>query len=258
MMRRIPLSTAGNMRDLGGYPVTGGSPAMGEALMMGEALVLGGHPALNGRFTQYGRIFRSDCPSTFTDEDMAWMRRLDIRTVIDMRSKVECEEVPSAYRTIPGVAYHRCPFTIGANYPETEQDIPNTYLAMFADEENMARILAHIAAAEGAVVFHCVAGKDRTGVVAATLLTMAGVPFDDVLADYQVSRTYLREFLRERRASHPDMPEWAGRSESWYLEQSLGELLRRDKGIDSYLDRLGLSMDQRQAILMRLLGSDPG
>ena len=230
MMRRIPLSAASNMRDLGGYP------------------------AANGRFTQYGRVYRSDCPSAFNTEDRAWLQRLNLRTVIDMRSSAECEDVPSAYRTIPGVSYYRCPFTIGAKYPESEEDIPNTYLAMFADEENMARILAQIAAAEGAVVFHCVAGKDRTGVVAATLLTMAGVSFDDVLADYQVSRTYLREFLQKRRASHPDMPEWAGRSESWYLEQSLGELLRRHNGIDGYLGRLSLSMDQRQAIVMRLLG----
>lgn len=229
MIRRIPLSTASNMRDLGGYP------------------------AANEQFTKYGRLFRSDCPSSFTVEDMAWMRRLNIRTTIDMRSSTECEEVPSAYKSVPGMTYHRCPFTIGANYPESEADIPNTYLAMFADEENMARILMHIAAAEGAVVFHCVAGKDRTGVVAATLLTIAGVPFDDVLADYQVSRTYLREFLRERRASHPDMPEWAGRSESWYLEQSLGELLCRHSGINGYLDRLGLSAAQRQALAVRLL-----
>ena len=74
------------------------------------------------------------------------------------------------------MSYHRCPFTIGADYPVTEADIPNTYLAMFADGQNMARILTHIAAAEGAVVFHCLAGKDRTGIVAATLLTLAGVP----------------------------------------------------------------------------------
>ena len=67
----------------------------------------------------------------------------------------ECEQVPSAYKYVPGVSYHRYPFTIGADYPVTEADIPNTYLAMFADGQNIARILTHIAAAEGAVVFHC-------------------------------------------------------------------------------------------------------
>lgn len=247
MIRRIPLSTASNMRDLGGYPVDI------VRIDQYERFMPSGQFPPDGQFTQYGRLFRSDCPSSFTMEDLAWIQKLGIRTAIDLRSDEECDQVPSAYKFVPGVSYHRCPFTIGADYPVTEADIPNTYLAMFADGLNMARILTHIAAAEGAVVFHCLAGKDRTGIVAATLLTLSGVPLDDVLADYQVSHTYLREFLRQRRALYPDMPIWAGRSESWYLEQSLGELLRKNNGIGGYLDGIGISIGQRQALQARLL-----
>lgn len=255
MIRRIPLTTASNMRDLGGYPADIGRITQSGPFTQSGRFSQSGPFTPNAWFTQYGRLFRSDCPSSFTPEDMAWIQRLDIRTAIDMRTSEECEEVPSAYASMPGIVYHRCSFTIGAKYPTEQADIPNTYLAMFADEENMARILSHIAAAEGALVFHCLAGKDRTGVVAAILLTLAGVAMDDVLADYQVSHTYLREFLRKRRTTHPDMPVWAGRSESWYLEQSFGELLRMHNGIDGYLDRLGISVAQRLALQTRLLGS---
>ena len=89
--------------------------------------------------------------------------------------------------------------------------------------------------------------------MAAILLTLSGVPLDDVLADYQVSHTYLWEFLRQRRAIYPDMPIWAGRSESWYLEQSLGELLRKNDGIGGYLEKMGVSLEQRGALVAKLL-----
>ena len=89
--------------------------------------------------------------------------------------------------------------------------------------------------------------------MAAILLTLSGVPLDDVLADYQVSHTYLWEFLRQQRAIYPDMPIWAGRSESWYLEQSLGELLRKNDGIGGYLEKMGVSLEQRGALVAKLL-----
>lgn len=230
MIRRIPLSTATNMRDLGG------------------------HPAVGGHVTRYGSLFRSDCPNSLMEEDVAWIRKLNVRTVIDMRSSRECEEMPGGYSTLPGMTRHMCPFTLGSAYPATEEDIPGTYLEMFADWGNMSRILSLISEAEGAVVFHCVAGKDRTGVVAAVLLTIAGVALPDVLADYQVSHTYLREFLLKRRLTHPDMPVWAGRSESWYLEKSLTEMMRLHRGIDGYLDQLGITAIQRTRLRGKLLG----
>ena len=215
---------------------------------------LGGYAASDGRITQFGRLFRSDCPSSFSEEDVAWIRRLGIRTAIDLRSIGECEVMPSAYASLSGIAYHPCPFAGGAEAPAREEDIPGSYLALCSDRQNMRRVFSCIASAEGGVVFHCQAGKDRTGVVAALLLTLAGVGVADVLADYQISNTHLRAFLQEQRARHREMPSWVGRSESWYMERMLDALLSEYHGIGGYFDRLGLDAEQQRCLQQRLLG----
>lgn len=111
MIRRIPLSTASNMRDLGGYPVDIVRIDQSERFMPSGQFSLSGQFPPTGQFTQYGRLFRSDCPSAFTMEDLAWIQKLGIRTAIDLRSDEECEQVPSAYKFVPGC------HTIGVRSP---------------------------------------------------------------------------------------------------------------------------------------------
>lgn len=75
---------------------------------------------------------------------------------------------------------------------------------MLERRENPARVLRLIAQAEGGVLFHCTAGKDRTGCIAALLLSLAGVELSDVLADYQMTELYIRETVRRIRREHPE------------------------------------------------------
>ena len=77
-------------------------------------------------------------------------------------------------------------------------EVPLSYMEMADGTGQMAGALQAIAEAPQAVLFHCTAGKDRTGVVAALLLWLAGVSEEDILADYIVSGPYLQQMLRAK------------------------------------------------------------
>lgn len=138
MLRRIPLGNMMNLRDLGGYPLPGG-----------------GH-------TAWGRLLRGDNPLGLSEADAGWLLERGVRTVIDLRSDGELERRPDELSRIPGFAYHHVSMVGGEKLPNEESDIGRGYFAMLERRENPARVLRLIAQAEGGVLFHCTAGKDRT------------------------------------------------------------------------------------------------
>ena len=94
------------------------------------------------------------------------------------------------------------------------------------------------------------AGKDRTGCVAALLLTLAGVDRLDVLADYQVSELYIRPVIQWMRKRQTDIPAYVGSSRPEYLEDCLNRLETAYGSVANYLYAAGLT-DQ---VLSRLRG----
>lgn len=138
---------------------------------------LGGLTGANGLLVRSGRLFRSDYPA-FTDG--AAVAELGLRTVVDLRrgteAAVEC--VPWADHA---VTYHRCPFSAGA---------ADSWHARYAaylthrPESVVAAVRHVINPANHPVLFHCAAGKDRTGVLAGLVLSLLGVSRAEIVADY--------------------------------------------------------------------------
>ena len=143
---------------------------------------LGGLATLDGRRVRRGRVFRGDYPG-FAHADPDAYAELGLRTVVDLRrgteAAVECVDWAAL-----GVAHRRWPLTAGredswhARYPAYLSRRPETVVG--AVREAM-RPAGH------PVLFHCAAGKDRTGVVAALLLALLGVAEEDIVADYLLS-----------------------------------------------------------------------
>lgn len=216
-MRRYAIRSLFNMRDLGGYPTQ------------------------EGGFTQYGKMIRSDCPTEFHEQDFKQIHKLQITQVIDLRTEEECSKRPSAYTQIPGVKYDLCTFKTGDLAPETEADIPRGYLAMFDDHENVKRVFELLAQNEGTTLFHCAVGKDRTGIISAILLGICKVPMADILADYQVSYTYLKPLVEQIRQNNPDWPQWMGQSNSEYMAGALELLFEKYGCFEAYLEKAGVN-----------------
>jgi protein-tyrosine phosphatase len=123
---------------------------------------------------------------------------------------------------------------------------------MLADFPAIKRILSIIIRQKGSIFIHCYVGKDRTGVVAALLLLIAGVNTSDILADYQISYTYLRLRIRELLHNHPELPDFTGRSDMEYMEATLDNFFKTYGTIQNYLQQVGLHSDEVTALKNKL------
>lgn len=189
--RRIELAGPVNFRDLGGY-------AAGD-----------------GRRVRWRRVFRSDSLGPVTPADASHLtEELGLVSVVDLRSTHEVEKEGRGALVDAAVEYHHLPLFevvpgVRPEWPDTLHDLYRTLLRDSADR--VAAVLGVIATAEAhPVVFHCVAGKDRTGVVAAVLLGLLGVSKDDIVSDYALTQEIMPVMLeRWRRSSdRPDEKEF--------------------------------------------------
>lgn len=146
------------------------------------------------------RWIRSDAPLALRPNEIQWLLAHDVRTLVDLRSLREAALHPCPLQAVPGFFYHHLPVTGGDTVPPTPADVVPSYCAM-ADQA-MAHILAVIEGAPTNVLFFCTAGKDRTGVVSALLLTRLGASRATIVADYMRSAENLGGMLRAYAQDH--------------------------------------------------------
>ena len=177
--RIIPLKSVANLRDLGGYPTT------------------------DGRHVKWGMVYRSGALDNLTTMDYRYFHALGLRTICDLRDRLEVTQAPDNlpddclfnYMHIPlrtddkrltrmrMVLFNRrrLPMLRTAIYAEMVDNNPQRFgnvLRQLADADNLPALI------------HCTAGKDRTGIGAALLLLALGVPDNIVVADYTLSNLY--------------------------------------------------------------------
>lgn len=162
---------------------------------------LGGLPTVDGSETQWRVVIRSDLLSRLTEQGQQAMLDYGVRTIIDLRASHEAQAEPSAFTTattdLRAPTYLNLP--IEKYYPhvsaliskaETRAEVYCITLDHYPDA--VVAIMQAIANAQpGGVVIHCHAGKDRTGIVAALLLSLAGVRADAIAEDYAESQRRL-------------------------------------------------------------------
>ena len=229
MLRHIPLGKMNNLRDLGGYPGTG------------------------GRTTAWERFLRGDVPLGLGEADLQWLLERDITTVIDLRTTAEVERKPDQLSTVPGFRYVNCPLLEGEAMPNLADDVAQGYFHLLGRKDLVRAAVGELAAAPGGAIFHCTAGKDRTGLIAALLLSLAGVDRVDILADYQVSETYLADIIRRIQAVVPDLAPFAGASKSAYLDGCLDLLSESYGSAEGYLRSAGVTQGELESLRAKLL-----
>jgi protein-tyrosine phosphatase len=182
--RLVPLEGTMNFRDLGGY--------------VGR----------DGRSVRWGRVFRSDALHALTPADLGVVAELGLRSVFDLRWSHERERQPTAIPTSHGLrSVH---LIVGedpdvTNTPELMDQILDGTLpeaddgfmaTMYADmlrdgAGSFGRLLGHLTEDDWLpALFHCTAGKDRTGIAAMLLLSVLGVPDEVILDDYELTNQY--------------------------------------------------------------------
>jgi len=165
---------------------------------------LGGYRTGDGRRVRWGRLFRSDALHHMTPRDVRHVRDdIGIRTVVDLRSTTERAGEPEAALCAPPVRVHHIPlFDRERSGPAPALPLDQLYRALLAvAREPIARIVRVLAASTEPALFHCAAGKDRTGLVAAVVLGALGVRDDDIVEDYAATRRSLERIVDRLRTS---------------------------------------------------------
>ncbi len=191
---RVSLNSVRNMRDLGGYKTK------------------------SGRLTKKHLLIRSENLSAMTKEDALALKDYGITCIIDLRVPSETESAPDNIFSL--FKYENCPLSLPSeetadyrnriferriqNFSEEEDawyisqyltsvDMLGMYTNILSSPESLnqiRKVLSIMANENGGILFHCTSGKDRTGIIAAIVLFILGVDFEDVRLDYYTSGLY--------------------------------------------------------------------
>ena len=240
--RAVPLEGASNLRDLGGWPV------------------------LDGRQVRFGLVYRSATLANLTEQDVALVASLGLRTVCDLRGVQEAAQRPS--RLPAGAERLALPIepTVGASLADlmrremsTGEDVVGllrqAYLDYVTTTLHRYRQLFDLLLQpeRPPLLFHCSAGKDRTGLGAALILLALGASRQTIMADYVATdRLWRRDFPMPPGAPKP-LAEALLSTHPTLLEAALAAAAEPFGGTAVLLDR-GLGLDaERLARLRELL-----
>jgi protein tyrosine/serine phosphatase len=233
---------------------------------------LGGVPTEDGAVTRLGVVIRSDNVRGLTDEGWRALERHGIARIVDLRWPEELDQDPPRDVDVdvvhvsvlgPNLAESRGYLRTLDAHVDTVDDIADHYAWAYVEflernRDRFGRALAAVADADGPVVIHCMGGKDRTGLMAALLLRLAGVSIDEIARDYALSGPNLAATLEPWLADAPDELERERRRKlsgtpAAAMSRVLEEVERRYGSVRGYLEETGLHAGQidRLARLLR-------
>ena len=186
--RKLPFTGAHNFRDLGGYKTE------------------------DGRALKWGKIYRSDDLHLLTDEDLKYLSRLNIKSVVDFRSDEERGSEPERLNLDMTQVLLPIKFQPEELDDETLKNLMKNLTFGTLDSSNLLRDFNIVIVKDFAteykkffrhviennaepIVFHCTAGKDRAGFASAMILTVLGVPREKVIEDYLLTNTYVKDHV---------------------------------------------------------------
>ncbi len=220
---------------------------------------LGGYPTADGRETRWGAIVRSDNLTPLTDAGQAALLAYGIRSIVDLRRPEEAREHPNPFAepASHGLAYVNVPFEDPAVYAFTEEPESLTVVYQMMLDHYRARVadvMTTVAdAPPGGVLVHCMGGQDRTGLVSAFLLDLAGVDRETIAADYAVTQENLRErddeYVRNGPGDRAERERLTAKfsAKAEVMMDVLDHVDERYGGVERYLLQAGVPGDQSSA-----------
>lgn len=234
---------------------------------------LGGHRTDEGRTIRWGRLYRSDGLQSITDHDIETLAGLGLRTVVDLRTRVEVVERGAYPLERHPVEHHHLPLQ-----RRTWEDDPDLvtppepelaaafltarYVSMLSDGgPALAGVVKLLAKPRTyPAVFHCAVGKDRTGVVAAMVLDLLGVGDDMIVRDYSLSALGMARVEEWLVTNDPDEADaWLGQPPAWLgsppaaMASFLAHLRAQHGGAEGYLRARGVPTGTIAALRDNLL-----
>ena len=229
---RLPMEKAYNVRELGGYA------------------------ARKGSVTKYHQFLRTENLTDITEKDKEFLLYYGLKAAIDLRGREETLIYPNPFRDSKDVTYINLPLItegiLDLRAVKEKGFYPGEfYIKLVEYKEMVYQIFQFILEnLDGCILFHCQAGKDRTGVLAMLLLGICGVSKEDIIANYEVTHSYLkdhveltlREGLEELEYSRP---EW--------IESAYDHIIENYGSFSHYLKDCGLTKKEIRKIRQKLI-----
>jgi protein-tyrosine phosphatase len=227
---------------------------------------LGGFTTTDGRATRFGEVIRAGNLSRLTEAGRDALLRYGVRTIIDVRDPqefaVDRDPFQEGERWAGQVHYLNVPLISEDEWTAMrDPDLRRQgyRLTLRFSKANIAAVLRAVAQAPvGGVVVHCHAGKERTGVISALLLALAGVPYETIAEDYVASDQHLQQLYTEwaTRESDPEKRSQLIHGFQSEADHMLGPLtlIAEQGGIAPYLRSCGLVEADLAALNKRMLG----
>lgn len=242
MKRKVDVEGCDNFRDLGGYP------------------------SADGRRVRWRQLFRADALHGLTEAGVARLcGELAVGDVIDLRSSGELAIDGRGRLAAAAVRFHHLPLFDGET-PAADREhyahltLGELYVAMANGARGpIAKVIETLAATDEAAVFHCAAGKDRTGVISALLLSLLGVRDELIVADYAATRDALDSIVEKLLESegYRDMferlPPDTLHADPVTMETFLESMAREHGSLRGYVREIGVSDGAVEALRRRLL-----
>ena len=247
---------------------------------------LGGLPTMDGRTIRPGLLLRSGELAGITEPDAQTLTEYPLRTVVDFRTDLEREQKPD--RVLPGVQYVHCPIVQQAAAGLTREEQADPYAAVVAHAKTMAGrerafmcelyrslvtqafSIAHyrqffallLAQTDGALLYHCTAGKDRVGVGTMLLLTALGVDWPVIVENYLITNERMAASTDclltavvdyDLSEAERDVIRTFDRADAEFLTAARDAAAERYGSVDAFLQALGVGAAERAEIRARYL-----
>lgn len=230
---------------------------------------IGGYPAADGRTVKWDRLYRSGDISGLTEDDQRKLDSLGIKVVYDLRSSDEYSQAPDRLPdgvlllqlTGAGEAFNPAAFMSVKN----AEDARNAMLKAYSDVRSLSLVYKPLFGQlllldeKSSILFHCTAGKDRTGIAAALILSALGVERDLIISDYEATNIFWRSRnLMEKIMTERGAPEGVFKpvleADAAYIKAFFSALEQNYGSMDSFLEQeLGLTPEKLKILRSEFL-----
>ncbi|MBK5720917.1 tyrosine-protein phosphatase [Dysgonomonas sp. Marseille-P4677] len=223
--RHLPMTGGYNFRDMGGYQNT------------------------DGKYVKWGKVFRSDDLHNLTDADLEYLAAIPLVSIVDFRSEEEMQMGPDknptslkknyAYSISPGNLMNAVKKDVSKITSEqADQLMMDMNVLLVSDTTCINRYKDFFALLQNEddapLMFHCSAGKDRTGMAAALFLSALGVDEKTIIKDYLLSNTYLANKYAKLKAENPAMKSFF-EVKAEFLQAGLDRIKKDHGSVENYL-----------------------
>jgi len=208
---------------------------------------LGGIRTTEGRYVKWGRLFRADDLGHLTDSDLHYLSSIPLHSIVDFRSGEEIKDTPDK---VPSSVHNDYHLTISPgnlsiehikanlNSIDFNQYMEDLNVLLVSDSACISRYREFFKILQdkdnASVLYHCSAGKDRTGMATALILYSLGVDEDTIMNDYLLSNVYLKDKYAPMKERFPQLaPMLSVKAE--YLQAGLDKIKEEYGTIENYL-----------------------